>query len=368
MNTFVAPKDRLISGNPWAKRFPKNAFIEMSPEFKGEVGLADALVNTNNLFVVSKQIKEFVESIPGALYKNEVIPIKIIDQRKHGVKEPYFIIHQVNHLPCIDMKKSKGTLFPSSKDEFQFINTMVLDNKKIDSKRMIFRAKQYNHVILVRSDLAEKLQQKGFTGIEFHEIKGYDFDGSSAPQKPVEENHLVSIAKMAKEVPALKQENLLPAKKISQDKFRLPIDYTKQWSEVVKDVGFSFKSSGLNKKAFPIIGKGTENVSVELVHFKKAMSPKEILSYFKKHKLEPGKLVHLIAFAKNFPAMLKKFNVAELGSTQFDPVWNFSDSPRTIAIISNSENGLAISTIPVGAFDKELGKECRYIAISGKSK
>jgi hypothetical protein len=40
---------------------------------------------------------------------------------------------------------------------------------------MLFRAKEFSDVPLIRRALAEKLEVEKLTGIEFHEIEGFSF-------------------------------------------------------------------------------------------------------------------------------------------------------------------------------------------------
>jgi hypothetical protein len=125
--------------------------------------------------VVSQRLKEGMEAVPGLLFENEVLPVKIFNHKKRLEKAPYFIIHQINHPACLDEAKSKGKRMPIDPERFQFMREMVLELDKIDPEKMLFRVAQFPYVHLIRREAAERLRPGKFVGLEFHEIAGYDF-------------------------------------------------------------------------------------------------------------------------------------------------------------------------------------------------
>jgi hypothetical protein len=171
----VPDEEDLAFGVSRVTGFPENASFSMSDDYPKDVGLADAFKNVSSLLVVSDRLRQALEAVPDALFENEVIPIKIFNHKKRAEKAPYFIIHQVSHPACLDETKSQGLRMAIDPKHFQFVTAMVLDEKKIDSKKMLFRVEQFPNVPLIRRELAEKLGAGKFTGLEFHEIAGFDF-------------------------------------------------------------------------------------------------------------------------------------------------------------------------------------------------
>jgi len=104
-----------------------------------------------------------------------VLPVKIINHRGRTEKAPYYVINQLNHPPCLDEKKSKGSRSPINPAIFQFMKKMVLDPALIPAELMLFRPAQYRRYPLVRADLAEALGKLELTGFELREIAGYEF-------------------------------------------------------------------------------------------------------------------------------------------------------------------------------------------------
>lgn len=168
------PQD-LIFGVSRAKGFTPDATFRMDSDFPKDVGVADAFVNTSSLLVVSERVKNALEAVPGALFENDVLPVKIINHKKRAEKGPFFIIQQVNHPECLDEQATAGVRMPINPKKFQFMTNMVLDEKKVGEKKMLFRVAQFPNVPLVRRDLAEALQAQKFTGLELHEIAGFNF-------------------------------------------------------------------------------------------------------------------------------------------------------------------------------------------------
>ena len=155
--------------------FPADASMAMDRETPKSVGLADALWNTSSLLVVSDKFKKILEGIPGALKENEILSVKVINHKGRVVKDPYFIIHQLNNPPAIDETKTKGDRSNLAPDTYQFVDKMVLDASKIPDDRMIFRVQQHTQPVFIRADLAEKLGSLGLTGFEMHDIDAHEW-------------------------------------------------------------------------------------------------------------------------------------------------------------------------------------------------
>jgi len=173
----VPDKHQLRFGVSRLQGFPTEANFRMNNDFPKGVNLTDVLHNTNMLFVVSARVREFLESIAGALFQNEILPVKIINHKGRTEKAPYAIIHQVDHPPCVNEKETLGTKNPINPDQYQLMKKLVLDEKQIDEKLMLFRAAQYPAVPFVRRDLAERMKAEKFTGLVFFEIDDYAFFG-----------------------------------------------------------------------------------------------------------------------------------------------------------------------------------------------
>ena len=172
----VSKSFQLFAGASRAKDFPDDAFFRMHKDFPKALKLTDALDNLALVFVASARLVKALQSIPGALYNNELLSVKIVNHKGRQEKAEYTIVHQLNHIKCFKESACKGEKSPINPEQYDDLEVMVLDETKVDPKAMLFRPVEYPQVLLVRRDLAEKLEGEGFTGISFHEIKGYEFD------------------------------------------------------------------------------------------------------------------------------------------------------------------------------------------------
>jgi len=170
------PRDHQIRfGVSRAANFPSDAEFRMDEDFPKDLTLADVLESDTRALVASARLRELLEGIPGALFQNEILPVKIINHKGRAERSPYFIISQLDHPPCLDENQSVGRRSPINPEHFQSMKKMVLDEIRIDPKLMLFRVAQFPIVPIMRRDLALKLRAERLTGISFHEIEGYRF-------------------------------------------------------------------------------------------------------------------------------------------------------------------------------------------------
>jgi hypothetical protein len=164
---------QMHQNEPQAGIFPEDACYAMNPDFQKDIKLADVLKNNNTFFVVSERLKDFLCK-EDLLAHNEIHPVAIINHKGRPESAKYFLIHQIDDPECIDEDKSKGIKSKLMPDQYAAVTKMVLDEKKIGPEYAIFRAAEYRDRLLIRNDAAEKIEQGGFTGIKFFELKGYD--------------------------------------------------------------------------------------------------------------------------------------------------------------------------------------------------
>lgn len=171
----VDDKEDLRFGVSRVHNFPKQATFAMSRDYPKDVALADCCINTNRLVVVSERLKAALEAIPGALFENEVLPVQIKNHKGRLEKAPYFIIHQLDHPPCLDEAQTQGTRMAINPKKFQIMKSMVIDESKVDARKKLFRPQQYPNFALIRREVAEALRPGKFTGVGFHEIAKFSF-------------------------------------------------------------------------------------------------------------------------------------------------------------------------------------------------
>ena len=109
----------LKEGIPRAKGFPDNAVMSMDPEYPKDMALADNVFNLCRLVVVSKRLKEFIESRnPKNL---EYLRVGILNHKKRLASKEYFIVHPIHPQDCLDAKKSGAEWSDIIKDDIDEI-------------------------------------------------------------------------------------------------------------------------------------------------------------------------------------------------------------------------------------------------------
>jgi len=156
-----------------AANFPADAAMRMDDDHPRDIKLTDALDNVARLLIVSARFRELLETTPGALVENEILPLKIINHKGREEAAPYVIVSQLNHTACLKDDECVGRRSTIAPEQFASLKKMVLDESKIDPKRMLFRAAQYPTIQLMRRALADKIVAAKMTGISFVEVEKY---------------------------------------------------------------------------------------------------------------------------------------------------------------------------------------------------
>jgi len=159
---------RLPNGVPLADGFPSDVRLEMDPEKPKNLLFIDVLFNPHRLLVVSERLATFVtERAPPEL---EVLPVGIVDHRGRLAKPVYRILHPIRPVDCLDEVASKPRRLAVNTARIVGVERLVLDPARIDPTRLIFRVAGFNAAVLVRADLAQAIEQAGFTGVTFTPI------------------------------------------------------------------------------------------------------------------------------------------------------------------------------------------------------
>lgn len=148
----------------------KSDVTKPGPERPGKAGkrkasdtLTDVLLGGDpQILVVSARMKALIEARERAV---EFLPVTI-----KGHKEPYFIANFLEHVACLDLKKSGATI---DGDEVSAMEKLVLRPAAIPADRALFQLKENRDLFLVRDDLAAAFEEAGLTGIEIMPLDQY---------------------------------------------------------------------------------------------------------------------------------------------------------------------------------------------------
>lgn len=96
----------------------------------------------------------------------EVFPAVLIESKSDkNIEDIYSMFHLLDVMPAIDMKESD--ISPGN------IKKIVLTRECIESKRLLFRAKERRNIVLIHEELKGRLDSVGITGFSYTPIGDY---------------------------------------------------------------------------------------------------------------------------------------------------------------------------------------------------
>jgi len=158
-------------GVPRAAMFSENAVFTMDPDYPYNILMVDNLPNIHMLIVASRKLREFIETRKPE--KVEYLPVTILDHRGRVASKDYFIIHPIHPVDCLNLDECGVRWSTLDENHISRLKRLVINESKINRKRVLFRIKFFGAVVLVRRDLAEAIDDKGFTGIRWVELTDY---------------------------------------------------------------------------------------------------------------------------------------------------------------------------------------------------
>lgn len=162
----------LSKGVSRAQRFPKDACFHMDPKYKKYVALADNIDNLNRFLVVSRRLKEFIESkSPPDV---EYLRVSIINHKKKVASDEYFIINPLRVIDCIDKEKTRILWNNIDPEKISACSDVVLHPEALDDSLLLFRPKHLEYYVMVHPDFAREIEGAGFTGLRFTDLDEFE--------------------------------------------------------------------------------------------------------------------------------------------------------------------------------------------------
>lgn len=161
---------QLNRGIARAEEWPSDVVCKMNPEFPKDIQLADNLYGAG-LIIISKRINELL--IKENVNNVEFLPISILNHKGRVTSKDYFILNPIDVVDCIDLDASNIEWNEIKKDLIDSCERLVLKEDSIPFECKVFRPKFLTLIILIRSELAVKLSEEGFTGLYFKDPLKY---------------------------------------------------------------------------------------------------------------------------------------------------------------------------------------------------
>jgi hypothetical protein len=155
----------LDEGISRAAGFPSDVACKMNPDYPKDVQLADNLSGAC-VPVISDKLKALLEK-EVKVNRIEYLPVKVLNHKGRVASKDYYIFNPLDVCDCIDVQKSGVEWNAINPNLISGCDQLVLKKKAIPPDYQVFRLKYWGYNILVRSDLIDKLNAAGLTGLDF---------------------------------------------------------------------------------------------------------------------------------------------------------------------------------------------------------
>ncbi|MDR2924541.1 MAG: hypothetical protein LBU76_01050 [Azoarcus sp.] len=143
------------------------------PELVNFHSVADVLAFENSLYAILEPLE---------LYNVQFIPASIEVKKGTGI-DGYWLMHNYNHVECMDLEKSDCEISPRT-EKVSWIRKIVLSPEKLSKvpleKRLFFRMKEDYPTHLVHKSVVDKIMAINPKGVKFTPVEtwkqGMQFD------------------------------------------------------------------------------------------------------------------------------------------------------------------------------------------------
>ena len=161
----------LLVGRSLKDTFPDNVTFSMDADEPNRMLLTDSPTNTSLVVVGSERLAKFFQdnNVPAVEY----LPVAILNHKEKPIKEPYFILHPIDPIDCLNLQGVKVQYSKILPDKINRLDRVVLFEDNIPPEIVYFRCKALDLIIVVKRTFAEALSATGFTGFEWKELEEF---------------------------------------------------------------------------------------------------------------------------------------------------------------------------------------------------
>ncbi|HYO73697.1 MAG TPA: DUF1629 domain-containing protein [Archangium sp.] len=163
---------QLSQGVSRSQGFPKEACFRMDPSHPKYVALSDNIANLDKALVVSRKLKEFLES--KGPRDVEYLRVSIFNHKKKLASDEYFIVNPLRVIDCVDKDKSDIEWNNIDPEKISFCFKLVLRTEALDDSLLLFRPRHLATRVMVHPELAKAIEGAGFTGLRFTEVDEFE--------------------------------------------------------------------------------------------------------------------------------------------------------------------------------------------------
>jgi hypothetical protein len=149
--------------------FPDGVELRMSARAGGKA-VRDVVRNTLGMVILSARARAVLDTVARA--PMEYLPLVIIDHKGRRSAQPTFIANVLGRVDCVDLSASAFEESSMRAGEFFSLSKLVLDPKRIDPQRNLFRIAQWPRLILVSDEVASALTAADLSGLDLIDPAG----------------------------------------------------------------------------------------------------------------------------------------------------------------------------------------------------
>lgn len=161
----------LMAGESLVATFPSDARFSMDSSTPKRKNLTDSPANTSMVIVGSLRLVDFLREL--GVVDVEYLPVTILDHKHEPVAEPFFIVHPIRPVDCLDLEGAEPVYSSVLPGQINRVSRLRLHEDRVPGDKKIFRCQSFYRAILVRRDLAEAIVRAGMTGMEWVELEDY---------------------------------------------------------------------------------------------------------------------------------------------------------------------------------------------------
>lgn len=156
------------------KKFPASSEAQMgfSDDYPDAIKLYDFVTNIDDLFIVSKKVKEIIEGL--SVDNMEYFQLTLFDHQMKIAATDYYILNLVGSIDCIDMDETVCVMERLLKGRISDIDNLVLDESKIPPDAKMFRLANKPEEYIVSDAVRKVFEENGITNFKLLEAQGWD--------------------------------------------------------------------------------------------------------------------------------------------------------------------------------------------------
>jgi hypothetical protein len=161
---IIIPNEwELTEGVPIKHSVPESTTFKLSPK-RGDM-LCDFVPNLSRVLILSEPAIRLLQA--EGLTGDELIeylPIILLDKRGRPTRTRYYLVNPLLKVDCMDVEASE-VLRATATGEILHVERLKIHEDKVPPDAKLFRLGECTEVILIRSDLLQRIQEAGLTGL-----------------------------------------------------------------------------------------------------------------------------------------------------------------------------------------------------------